>query len=258
MSTLQDVIDDGWRELNLIALGTSANTAQTAEGVRLLNQIYNFTIGTTAGEALFNWPLGNFGRESSDLLWATTQQLQNPPQNARLVAVNEEALTVYLPVRPSDGAQIAVIDPHARLATYPLVLDGNGMTIEGAATLTLSTNSINKTWLFRADTGNWVLLNPLVETDTNPYPLEFDQFFAMMLALRLAPRSGVELATTTQAYFNEVRKKFVSRYIQNAPLMADPSLTWTSIQGYDQWYTWRYGSTNAFNQGWGMWNGGPW
>jgi hypothetical protein len=39
VSTLQDVIDDGWRELNLIALGTSANTAQTAEGVRLLNHL---------------------------------------------------------------------------------------------------------------------------------------------------------------------------------------------------------------------------
>jgi hypothetical protein len=161
-------------------------------------------------------------------------------------------------LRTSKGHQIMMNDS----GNFFHIMHANGQTwlefgSEGTVDV-FSTNSINKTWLFRADLGDWVLLNPLVETDTNPYPTEFDQFFAMMLALRLAPRSGVELAATTQAYFNEVRKKFVSRYIQNAPLLADPSLTYTAIQGYDQWYAWRYGSTNAFNQGWGTWNGGQW
>ncbi len=261
MSTLQQTIDDGWRELNLIAIGKSANTVQTTEGVRLLNQIYRYVLGGPAGEMLINWPLGNYGRAAIDQITATTLQLQNPPANARLVAVNESAITVNLPaVSPylSDGARVGIIDPHSRLAAHPVTLDANGNTIEGVNDLTINTNATNKTWLYRADLGNWMLLDNLDETDTNPFPEEFDQFFAIMLAVRLAPRAGVELSTATQAYLGEERKKFVARYIQNAPILPDNSLSWTSIQSYDQYYGWRYGSRAAFDQGWGVWSPYVW
>lgn len=261
MTTLQDIIDDGWRELNLIALGKTANTAQTAEGVRLLNQIYRFAIGGEAGEFQYNWPLGNYGRQEIALITASTQRLQNPPANSRLVAVNEEALTVYLPPIGrflADGARMGIIDPYSRLAAYPIVLDGNGLTIEGAATLTLNTNATNKTWLYRADLGNWMALDNLDETDDNPFPQEFDPYFSMLLALRLSPRSGVKISAETQAYFAAEKTKFVARYLQTAPLRLDPSLTWTSIQGYDQWYGWRYGSQQAFDQGWAVPNNWQW
>ena len=263
MSTLQQTIDDGWRELNLIGLGKSANTAQTTEGVRLLNQIYRFVLGFKAGESLLNWPLGNYERAAIDQIQATTLQLQNPPANARLVAVNESAITVNLPATApylSDGARMGIVDPYSRLAAYPVTLEGNGNTIQGAASLLINTNATNKTWLFRADLGSWMLLDNLDETDTNPFPEEYDQFFAMMLAIRLAPRAGVSISSATQAYFAEEQKKFVARYIQNAPLIPDNSLSWTSIQSYDQYYGWRYGSQASFNQGWGVWNGWnyPW
>jgi len=262
MTTLQDIIDGGFRELNLIALGTSANTAQTAEGVRLLNQLYRFAIGGSAGEFMFNWPLGNYGRVANDYIQATTEQLRNPPANVRLVAVNDAAMTVNLPPIGrylADGAQIGIVDPYSRLATYPVTLNPNGQTIEGASTLVLNTNAYNATWMYRADTGNWALLDNLTEADPNPFPLEFDPYFEIMLALRLSPRSGRELSDATKAYFKQASNKFVARYTQKSPLMLDPSLTWTSLQGYDQFYGWRYGSQSAFNQGWGsLGNGYLW
>lgn len=261
MTTLQDIIDEGWRETNLIALGKTANTAQTAEGVRLLNQIYRFAIGGQAGEFQYNWPLGNYGRQEIDLITVDMQRLQNPPANSRLVAVNEEAMTVYFPPLGgylADGARMGIIDPYSRLAAYPVTLDGNGQTIEGAATLLVNTNATNKTWLYRADIGNWMALDNLDETDDNPFPQEFDPYFSIMLALRLSPRSGVTMSAETQAYFKQEHRKFVARYLQTAPLRLDPSLTWTSIQGYDQWYGWRYGSQQAFDLGWGLNRGGLW
>ena len=261
MTTLQDIIDDGYRELNLTAVGKSPTTAQTTEALKLLNQIYRFAIGGAAGEFLYNWPLGNYGRSNNDLIQATSQQLRNPPANIRLVAVNESAMTVYLPPRPSDGARVGMIDPHSRLASYPVTLDANGMTIEGSNDLLLNTNATNKTWLFRADLGDWVLLDDLIATDTNPFPVEFDQYFSLMLSLRLSPRSGVKWSEETASYYKMEKTKFQNRYRQSAPLLLDPSLTWTSVQSYDQYYGWRYGSNAAFNQGWGVlnnWGGYPW
>ncbi len=261
MTQLQDIIDSGYRELNLTAIGASPTTAQTTEGVLLLNRLYRFALGGSAGEMLFNWPLGNFGRENIVRAEVPLLRIQNPPANVRLVAVNEEAMTVYLPPVGrflSDGARMGVIDPHERLAAYPSTLDANGNTIDGADTLLVDTDGTDATWLYRADLGAWMLLDNLDETDDNPFPEEFDDYFSIMLALRIAPRAGRTLSAETQAYFKVEKNKFEARYLQSAPLRLDPSLSWTSVQGYDQYWNYGYGGQQAFDQGWGVYPGGGW
>lgn len=256
MGQAQDIIQQAYRELNLIAIGKDPNTAQLAEGLTLLNQIYTYVVGGPAGEFLYNWPLGNYGREDIYQFEWDTLQITNPPINSRLVATNESALTIYFPPAGvvSDGSRMGVIDPFGRLATVPLVLDGNGFTIENTATVTINTNNTDKTWLFRGDLGDWVLLNTLIETDTSPFPDEFDPYFSMLLSLRISPRSGVEWSKETQAFFNTIKNKFEARYIQKAPQKPDPSLNWMSYQSYQRYYPYPYSSQAAFNQGWG----GPW
>ncbi len=252
MTILADIISDGFRELNLTGLGESPNTAQETEGLRLLNRIYEHVLGGSAGDLLYPWRLGNYGVEPNDQWDWSTQQYQNPIANVRLVATNEEPMTVYLFPRASDGARMAIMDPYGRLAAYPLLLDGNGYTIEGAATLALDTNGLNKTWLFRQDLGNWALLSPLLASDESPFPSEYDDYFAILLALRLAPRAGRELAATTQAAYKALEQKFVARYYQSAPLITDRSLMFNSKQSYRQWVPWTgpYSDTQAWNMGW--------
>lgn len=258
MTQTQDIIQASYRELNLIGIGRSPSTPQTVEALALLNQVFQYVLGGPAGEKLNGWPLGNYGRENIDQIYLTTLQLINPPINSRMFAVQDSALTVYMPVRPSDGSRMGIADPYSRLAALPILLDGNGRTIETAASALLNVNGTFRDWMYRADQGNWVRLNDLIATDQSPFPEEFDSYFSILLALRIAPRAGVKLADTTLAAFKGLETKFIARYLQVAPLIADPSLTWPSVQSYDQFAGWRQGSTTAFDQGWGIWGGGIW
>jgi hypothetical protein len=252
MSTLADIIQSGYRELNLVAIGKEPTPAQSAEGLTLLNRIYDQVFGGSAGNLMYPWPLGNYGRQAMDQLSWSTQQWQNPIPNAKLVVTNEEALTVYLPTAPSDGARIGIMDPYSRLASVPVTLDGNGYTIENAATLLLNTDDMDRTWLFRQDLGNWARLSPLIATDPSPFPSEYDDYFSILLALRFAPRAGRELASSTSAAYAALEKKFVARYYQSAPLITDRALMFNSKQSYRQWVPWTgpYSNTEAWRSGW--------
>lgn len=251
MTAISTIIQSAYRELNLIALGASPTTAQSTEALTLVNRVYAHVLGSDAGELLQNWPLGNYGRQSIDQIDWTALRLTNPPPNVKLIATALAATTVYLPARPLDGARIGIIDPFSRLATYPVTLNGNGSTVEGAATVTLSTNAMDRTWLYRADTANWVRLTDLVEATESPFPSEYDDYFAILLALRIAPRAGRKLADATVTAYKSLDKKFQARYIQQAPLQLDSSLNWMSQQSWPTYWPWPYGSTAAFNQGWG-------
>lgn len=252
MTTLADIIQSGYRELNLVAIGKDPTAAQSAEALALLNRIYDQVLGGSAGDLMYPWPLGNYGRQAMDQLDWDTQQWQNPIPNTKLVATNEDALTVYLPPKPSDGARMGIMDPYSRLASVPVTLDGNGWTIEGAATLLCDTNAQNTTWLFRQDLGNWALLSPLTTTDPSPFPTEYDDYFSILLALRLAPRAGRKLVETTTSAYQMLEKKFLARYYQSAPLVTDQALMFNSKQSYRQWVPWTgpYSNTQAWIMGW--------
>lgn len=253
MTAVSELIQGGYRELNLVGIGKDPTSAQSTEGLTLLNRIFAHVLGGEAGELLYNWPLGNYGRQSLDQIDWDTEYLTNPVPNSRLIVAGDAAMTVYLPFRPSDGARMGVIDPHALLSTRPVTLDGNGLTIEEASTLTLSTDNLDRTWLYRADTGNWARLTTLIGTDDAPFPSEFDDYFVILLALRLAARAGMKLADTSQAAFGSLEQKFRARYYQSAPLQIDPSLQFNSRQSYRQFGPWPYpygGSQGAWNRGW--------
>lgn len=253
MTQVSDIIQGGYREINLVGIGKEPTAAQSTEGLTYLNEIFAHVLGFEAGELLYNWPLGNYGRQSQDQIVWDTEQLTNPVPNSRLIVAGDAAMTVYLPFRPSDGARMGIIDPHALLSTRPVTLDGNGLTIEGSATLTLSTDSLDRTWLYRADTGNWARLTTLIATDQSPFPSEYDAYFKILLALRLAAPAGRELSASSQAAFGALEQKFRARYYQSAPLHTDPSLQFTSKQSYRQYGPWSgpYSSSQAaWNRGW--------
>lgn len=236
MTLISSIITDAYRESNLIPLGRDPNAAQVTEGLRLINQLFSAVYGDEVGESLQDWPLGNYGRQSGYEIPLTTDQLTHPTINRRLIALNEEALTVYLSLRPQDGSRMAVIDPMGLLSTYPVTLDGNGRTIEGSATILLNTDGASDEWLYRADLGDWVRLTNKIETEQMPFPQDFDTFWTIFLAMRLNPRYGRDMADLSAVIYKSERAKFISRYLQSQPLEIDDSISWPfmSTQSYDQ------------------------
>lgn len=248
MTLISSIIADAYRESNLIALGREPTAGQVTEGLRLLNALFSAVLGDEAGEGLRDWPLGNYGREIADTA-LTEYQRAHPPINHRLIAVNDEAITVYLTPAPQDGSRMSILDPFGRLATAPVVLDANGRTIDGTATKTLDTNGLATEWFYRADLGDWVTVTPKLETDEMPFPSDFDNLWMIMLAIRLNPRYGRSLNELSASVFKSERQKFISRYLQSQPLEIDDSISWpfTSRQSYDQQRV--FSSSTFFNRG---------
>lgn len=227
MTLVSEIISDALRQSNLLAIGVSPTTAQYTEGLRYLNRLAKSVLGFEVGDPLRSFPLGadNIFRPSGFPSWGSDPgACWFVPANVRLILNLTESLDLYLPPMPEDGARFAVNDMAASLTTYPVTVKGNGYLIEGAETLTLSNASIKSEWLFRADTGNWARISPLLEGDTFPYPEEFDDFFLTMLAARLNPSYGAALDPQSQMMLARARGQMRARYRQTRQMPSELGL----------------------------------
>jgi hypothetical protein len=256
VTLVSTIITQAFRESNILALRKAPNAEQSAEALFLLNGIFAGIYGGDAGEGLTDWPLGVYGRESpnydDNALNFNKRERDHPPINQRLIATNEQARTVWLTPYPQDGSRMGIADPFSRLATVPITLDANGRTIEGAASIVLNTDGAFTEWFYRADLASWVKLTGVIETDEMPFPQKFDNFFMILLAIRLNPRYGRELDAQSQVIFKQQRREFVARYLQSRPLeiLDDVSWPFMSTQGYDQQRA--FSSQRNFDRGyWG-------
>lgn len=235
MTLVSSILLDAYRESNLVALTATALTSdQTTESLRRFTSLIASVIGWEAGENLKQWPVGTAGyAEVPDGFRADVWRY--PPVNANLVLNLSAADTIYLPLCPSDGSRIAVQDLGGNLATYNLTLDGNGRLIDGARTQTLSTNSLNRTWMYRADLGDWQQVTTLAASDEMPFPVEFDDMFIILLAMRLNPRYGRKMDPETRAYLRRIQAMFTARYAQSENLRIKPDISPShmSTQGYE-------------------------
>lgn len=211
MATATETIDSAYRESNLIAVGASASTAQQAEALPLLNSIILSAVGNDAGQELADITIGGTYDQSEVVRTYI-------PENARLALNLSGGMTFNLHPRPYDGQRVALVDAAGNLATNNVTLDGNGRMIEGTATLTLNTDGESRQWLYRADLGDWVRLTSLVAADDLPFPTEFDDYFAILLALRLNPRHGRELTQSSGVWLETTAKRLEARYRRPRPL----------------------------------------
>lgn len=205
-----DAIKAALREGNLISISATPTDAQNTEGLTLLNGILAATPGWAAGGELADLNYGGTYDESA----VTTTYL---PADVRLVLNLSAAASLNLHPKPYDGQRLALVDSGNNLATYNLVLSGNGRTIEGAATLTLSTSGSTRQWLYRADLGDWKRLTDLVLADSLPFPSEFDQYFAVLLAMRMNPRYGQELQQGSALWLEQMSNQLEARYRKPRP-----------------------------------------
>lgn len=256
MTLISSIIQDAYRESNMLPLGKDPNANQSAEALRLYNALVSAIYGGDAGENLTDWPLGNFGRQDDE--WdipLTDRQIAHPTINKRLIALNEIAMTVHLTLRPQDGARMGIADPFGRLAAFPVTLDANGRTIDGNPSIVLNTNGMFDEWFYRADLAQWVKITNLAADDENPFPAKYDTMFIILLAMRLNPRYGRSLDEQSVAILRQNKREFIARYLQSQPLEIDDSISWPfmSTQSYD---TQRQFSSNAaFERGEYPWPG---
>jgi hypothetical protein len=153
------VITAAFRKGQIIAKVSTPDTTEQAEALAMLNPIILSSVGFEAGEDLADLNIGGTYDQSA---YCSTYV----PMNARLVLNQTAARTLKLDPQPYEGQRLAIADASGNLATYNLILDGNGRKIESSATLTLSTNSDSRQWLYRADTANWVKITALVAADS--------------------------------------------------------------------------------------------
>lgn len=204
MTLVSDIIARGYRESNLIPLGATPNAAMTAEALTRLNSIILSTVGYEVGEPLRDL---NYGGEH-DQYYAS----EYVPANARLMLNLEAAVTLELAPSPYEGQRLGLVDVGGTLATYNVTLDGNGRNIEGAATLVLNTDDETRQWMYRSDTGNWVKISTLTASDSMPLPEEYDDYFSLMLAMRVNPMYGQMMAEETAVYLRRMKRQLASRY----------------------------------------------
>lgn len=206
MALVSDIIKQAYREANLIPLGQTPSTNQTTEALSLLNSIIMSVIGNEAGQSLEELIIGG-DFDQMDLI---TDYI---PDNVRLVFNLEDGpIIMGLDPYPKDGQRFAIVDTSGDMSTNTVTFNANGRTIEGADSITISTDYMYRQWMFRSDTGNWVRIAELVSSDTFPFPSEFDDFFSILLAIRLNPRYGQSMAPETMEAFKRSRSQFRARY----------------------------------------------
>ncbi len=230
MTVVAEVIEEAFRESQLLNELQSATPTQTRLALSRLQNVVGSAYGFEVGEELSDWPIGTVGiHNPRGIVW---EQLvwQRPRINVRLIAAEAEAQTVYLPASPYDGSRIALIDPASRLAAAPITLDAQGRTIENAATFVANTNGLAKTWFYRADLGNWTPITPLAFSDDFPFPPEFDDYFITSLAMRLNPRYGRTMTAESIAALQRSVTLLQARYKQGQNVGVADALIFLSPQ----------------------------
>lgn len=245
MTTALAVITDGFREGNLIPIGTDPTDDEQAEALRALNRFIAGVFGEEMGENLIDWPAplpqrtapvaANYpqipypmGLDGDLLGVPLPTSLSNdfaftPPKNSRIVFGGVTS-TLYFPEAPDDGSRMAVVQGSgAGDSGAPgkiLTLDGNGRQIEDPAdsgiknTVALTDPVSPVSWLYRADLGYWIVVADLAIDDELPFPSELDDLWVCMLAIRMAPRYGKQTAPETSNTAMRMMKKLKAKYRQ--------------------------------------------
>jgi hypothetical protein len=233
MTVALDIIVQSLRETNIIAIDSNPSPSEAQEGVDRLQSLVLSVLGNECGYIMEDWVIGNAGMGNPlsvtqpsgyDLSTASVASYTVRPQS-RLVVDLSAAQTLDLDPMPQDGQRFSVVDVGGDFATYNLTLNGNGRRIEGATSLTLSTNSVSSQWLYRADKSNWVAIEPLDIESEMPFPPDFDDYFIISLAMRLNPRYGVNLNEASAMRLAQQKSQFVARYSQSRLRVSAPGYT---------------------------------
>lgn len=233
--TLRDIVKDAYREGGIIQRGSDPDATQLFEGLDKLKKIISSLYGSQAGSSfidiVYQTPdtANEYLREHDLFAYVDSTYARN---DFRLLMSVDAAQTVFLDPRPYDGARINVIDVLGNFATNNVVINGNGRKIEGSSSVTLNADNTNKTWFYRADLAEWVLINDLTEDSSSPFPSEFDDYLITKLAIRLNPRYLVQTAPETSKFYKDLERRFNARYQTHREMPSELALIRLTNKNY--------------------------
>ena len=115
-------------------------------------------------------------------------------------------------------------------------------------------DGLDSEWFYRADLGNWQKYFPLSMDMEFPFPHEFDEFFIILLTIKLNPAYGTSLDPQSQLMFNRSKTQIRARYTQNIPTRSELALIRPAkvAADRDQWGNtyWLYQPNAMFDKGW--------
>lgn len=228
MTTIAQLITQGYRESNLIARGATESAGEQAEGLILLGNYILSLFGNEAGDPLVPVLYGvnsNVDKSNyNDSFETYVNDWYIPP--GYLVKLNlDNPKTVRLKPNPEDGATFGIVDASHNLSTNPLTILGNGSHIQGATQRVININGYSAVWFYRADKANWHRVTNLLVTDESPFPKEFNDLLSIGLAMRLDPRNGDGISQLSVSRYNEVMSKFKAKYSQTREMGLDWALS---------------------------------
>lgn len=198
MTSIRQLVSEAFRENNLTQVGDVPEGTEYVEAEGKLTRFITSLFEAEMGERLKNTSL--------------TSASQVVAPNSRLIISDNMPTSITLREHPNDGEQFAVLDPRGLLNGFT-VKAGAG-TIENASEVSLDNSSSSYSWFYRADKGNWYKITSLTTNSECPLPEEFDDMLSLWLSMRIAPRMGASTAPESIQLYNNIQKKFVSRYRQ--------------------------------------------
>lgn len=258
----QTIIQQGYREGNLIPVGQQPSALELAEALPRLNAFIKGVYGQELGEPLMDWlvpapqrtasiaanyPQLPFPTDIGGDIWPLpnaadpSQAIYSyPPKNSRIV-FGGVTQTCWFPEAPEPGTRMAIVSGSGAgddgTADTVLTIDGNGkwiMPTGGPVAATYEYTFANEAiyFFFREDLQTWVQIDDLALTDEMPFPEAFDDFWICVMAKRLAPRYGKTLSTDTAELALKTLMRLKTHYRQSAPTVYGSSDFPRSLQSY--------------------------
>jgi hypothetical protein len=268
MTLASAIITAAYRELNLVALNDTPTTAELAEALPRLNAYIDSVVGFEIGENLTDWQVpapqrtapvaANYPQMPYPMSADTTllpfpltddpgsDIFLYPPRNCRIYWGGTCATTVYFPEAPDPGTRMGLVAGPEANPAIAITLDGNGKFIQ-APPLTGGTNGAQyvpplpvtpSLWMYRDDLGTWLPIVDLAATDNMPFPEDFDDFFIVTLAMRIAPRYNKSVSAESQKAGMDALKRLKARYRQQGTTVYGSTDFPRSLQSYisGRWY----------------------
>lgn len=219
MTQVSDIITQALRETNIIAVNASPTPNENTEALERLQAIILSCLGTDCGYIMEDWNVTSASvikKPSGVQLTSAQASAYTVKPQARLVLNIAAPITLTLDPQPQDGQRFSIIDAGNTIDTHNVTINPNGRKFNGAVgNATVSTEGAAKQYLYRADLADWKVIDPLEADDDMPFPADFDDYFIIMLAMRMNPRYGRTLTEESTFRLTQQRQQFVDRYTQS-------------------------------------------
>lgn len=193
MATLSEIATGALEQLYVLAGGETADADDQALALETLQQV------------LARLPEYGGGRKLVDV--STTISVDALPDQR--VICQGSGLTITLPDDPEDGTRVAV----ALLTGTADVVSEDRKLENATATVTISSDT---TWIYRADSIDWVRVTALTGGDNSPYSDDSDSALELVTALELAPKFEVRISPELANNIEEAKVFLRGKYSRPA------------------------------------------